>query len=89
MSDLLTHIARLEMVDVDLDKEPACEGRDHPAGLSGHDGGPAKYRLVCPECKTMILQCAGRIQDLRATERMLCVPCGRILPTTMFGFIEL
>jgi hypothetical protein len=52
MSDLLTHVGRLEMVDVDLNLEPQCESPGHSDDsfwLHIHSDGPATHvmRSVC------------------------------------------
>lgn len=90
MSDLLTHIGRLEMVDVDLDIEPQCEGLHHPIGLSGHIDGPAEYNVVfhCPCSRFVILACAGRVAYLRANGAR-CDECGAFMPADEIRFFKL
>lgn len=90
VSDLLTHIGRLELVDVDLDKEPQCEGLTHPQFKHGHDGGPAKYNIVfhC-ECGPFpILACAGRAAKVRRSGAR-CSTCDIRIPPDAIRFIEL
>jgi hypothetical protein len=90
VSDLLTHVGRSLAVDVDLNLEPQCEGRSHPEGIWGHDGGPAKYNVVfyCPCGRFSILACAGRVAFYR-TKGASCSDCAHVFDPSEVRFIEL
>lgn len=89
MSDLLTHIRRFELVDVDLDKEPACEGELHPLNLGGHDGGAAAFIYIRPCCPTPVLVCRGRVDFLLSEPLLRCHRCAGIYSPAAARLIEL
>lgn len=79
MSDLLTHVDLLR-VGVDLNKEPQCEGRAHPKGVDGHDGGPATHRVFFSACRCAplsVMACSGRAAVFRQSGAR-CSKCGRV-----------
>lgn len=77
------------ILDVDLNKEPACEGSEHPAGTEGHDGGPARWLLVSPCGCPPFLLCHGRALVHRMMPLALCGACGSFFPSSDIKFIEL
>jgi hypothetical protein len=76
-------------IDVDIDLEVACEGLTHPAGTHWHDGGPARWRLICPECGYVVLQCEGRAMKLRSEPTILCSCCNTLFAAKNYGFFLL
>jgi len=76
MSDLLTHIGRLEMVDVDLDKEPQCESRAHERVGPGTTvcTGPATHWVKSP-CGHGGLRCTQRIVRYFDVQKVRCGVC--------------
>lgn len=91
VSDLLTHIERFELVDVDLDIEPQCEGEKHPEATFGHDGGSAAYILLKPCCGGHVLLCRGRVNYMqtKADTNFRCTFCNLAFPASRYRFIEL
>jgi hypothetical protein len=93
MSDLLTHVGRLEMVDVDLNLEPQCASIHHPAGRSRRGrvehSGPAAYWQVGPCAHSTGLRCAASVHTGRRHRGLSCSFCGASAPIEDFRFIEL
>ena len=74
--------------DLDWDHAPACEGKLHPQGTHGHDGGPAwaLIHIACPTCakaKYMYL-CKGRWDAYFPSGRLECLDCDYAGPASDF-----
>jgi|UPI0008DB1236 hypothetical protein len=76
-----------------LRQAPRCSGEEHGAGRSGHDGGPAVYRVTvgCPSCVPegkQRLVCAGRVARVLDREAaglpLRCYECGLSGPVSTF-----
>lgn len=90
MSDLLTHIERSELVDVDLDKEPRCESICHPeSGDARWHSGPAAYWQAGPCVHTTGLRCAQVVSSYLPYLPISCEICGVDAPYDVYRFIEL
>lgn len=75
MSDLLTHVARLEMVDVDLDLEPQCEHDEHELFRRIHGGAATHYLKTSCGCLDG-LRCAPIVAFWVGVDRFYCRRCG-------------
>lgn len=84
MSDLLTHVGELEMVDVDLDKEPECESLNHGGGCHG----PAAYWMTAP-CGHHGLRCSERAQVIATAFIITCCHCRADALASDYTLIEL
>lgn len=77
------------VLDIDLDRQPECEGLNHPNLSHGHAVGPATYLLQL-HCGGVIQLCTGRVgRMLQPGTYTLCGDCHARVPYTDLVFIEL
>jgi hypothetical protein len=91
MSGLVEHSIRWESAQLDaiFNEDVPCTGRWHDTRDYGHDGGPARYLMLCPACRIPRTICKGRAEFLRSGPEIHCTKADEWIAAELYTFIEL